>query len=74
MLEDEAGESIAYMPFYRSLNTDGELNDNGYMMYIDQREISSDSLEIKVVVVNQNQTLCVKSQEIVFSDFEGKVE
>lgn len=74
VLEDEAGESIAYMPFYRSLNTDGELNDNGYMMYIDQREISSDSLEIKVVVVNQNQTLCVKSQEIVFSDFEGKVE
>lgn len=68
VLSDGNGESAAYMPFYRSVETEEGINDYGYMMYVDQRRLPSDSVTVDVVVRNQNNTLSVKSQEVVLSD------
>lgn len=74
VLTDDKGESVAYKPFYCSVNTEEGINDNGYMMYIDQRSIRSDAVTVDVVIENPMGMLSVKSQEIVFSELGGVEE
>ena len=71
VLSDDNGESAAYMPFYRSIETEEGINDYGYMMYVDQRRLPSGPVTVDIVVRDKNKTLSVKSQEVVLSDLGG---
>ncbi len=46
----ETGSETTYQPFYLSVETEDEVQDNGYLMYLLANEANSGSVEIQVII------------------------